>query len=116
LIRIHDGVEVPAKQFERLVFVVAWDPLSATVIGSHRKSFDDGRLESFGIVFVDSSREELAARAGAAWYRAAAFVLPNGHPLRDIIAVIPFAAVKRDDGSFAFAEGLEGSRVREGRA
>jgi hypothetical protein len=36
--------------------------------------------------------------------------------LRDTIAVIPFAAVKRHDGSFAFAEGLEGSRIREGGA
>jgi hypothetical protein len=58
----------------------------------------------------------LPKRAEAAWYRAAAFVLPNGHPLRDTIAVIPFAAVKRDDGSFAFAEGLEGSSVRDGPA
>ena len=29
---------------------------------------------------------------------------------RERLAVIPFAAVNRDDGSFAFAEGLEGSR------
>src|SRR5262249_25806576 len=27
LIRIHDGLEVPVEQFDRVVFVTAWDPL-----------------------------------------------------------------------------------------
>src|SRR5262249_9508580 len=50
LIRVHDGVEVQARQFDRLVFGVPWDALTATVIGSHKKPFDEGRLGPFGIV------------------------------------------------------------------
>lgn len=115
LIRIHDGVDAPAKQFDRLIFGVPWDALTATVIGSHRKPFDAGRLGSFAVVFVESSREELAARTADKWYRPSAFVLPDGHPLSGIIAAIPFTAVKRDDGSFEFAEGLEKSSFRDGR-
>jgi hypothetical protein len=87
--------------------VVPWDPLSATVIGSHRKSFDDGRLNSFAIVFLESSREEFAERAAKEWYTTAAFVLPDGHPLRGAIAAVPFVAIGRVGGSFEFAEGVE---------
>jgi hypothetical protein len=111
LIRVHDGVEMRANQFGRLVFGVPWDPLSAAMIGSHRKSFDDGRLGSFGIVFLESSREGLAERAAKAWYRTVAFVLPDGHPLRDAVAVVPFVAMGRDGGAFEFAEGVEASSL-----
>jgi hypothetical protein len=96
LIRVHDGVEMRANQFGRLVFGVPWDPLSAAMIGSHRKSFDDGRL---------------AERAAKARYRTVAFVLPDGHPLRDAVAVVPFVAMGRDGGAFEFAEGVEASSL-----
>jgi hypothetical protein len=113
LTRIHDGAEVSARAFDRLVFVEPWDPLSATVIGSHRRPFDAGRLRSFGIVFLSTGRADFASRVAAAWYNAVAYVLDENDPLREQVAIVPFAAVKNADGSFAFAEGLDGSSFRE---
>jgi hypothetical protein len=111
--RLHDGAEVAAAAFERLLFVEAWDVLSATAQGSHRKPFEEGLLGSFGIVFV-STTPQRAARAKPEWYWRVAFELVEGHPLRDAISVIPFMAVRGADGTLTFHEGLEGCRYRGG--
>jgi hypothetical protein len=113
LTRVHDGREMPASGFDRLVFVEPWDPLSASVIGSHRRPFEGGRLGTFGIVFVSGARDDLASRVEAAWYKPVAFVLSTADPLRAEIAIVPFAAVRGRDGSLTFGEGLDGSCFRE---
>src|SRR5262249_10227101 len=81
--RIHDGAEVPARPFDRLVFVEPWDPLSMSVIGSHRRPFDAGRLRSFGIVFLSTARADFASHVAAAWYNTVAYLLKENDPLRD---------------------------------
>jgi hypothetical protein len=111
LTRVHDGAEVGARAFDRLVFVEPWDPLSATVIGSHRRPFEAGRLPSFGIVFISTARADFVSRVAQAWYKTVAFVLTDD-TFRERIASVPFAAVKAADGSVMFFEGLDGSSFR----
>jgi hypothetical protein len=111
--RLDDGAEIASAGFERLLFVEAWDVLSASARASHMQPFEDGLLGSFGIVFVTTTPQPLA-RAKSDWYWPVAFELVEGHPLRDAIAVIPFVAVKGVHGTLTFHEGLEGCRYRGG--
>jgi hypothetical protein len=111
--RLHDGAEIASAGFDRLLFVEAWDVLSASARGSHMKPFEDGLLGSFGIVFVTTTPQP-PERAKSDWYWPVAFELVEGHPLRDAIAVIPFVAVRGAGGTLTFHEGLEGCRYRGG--
>jgi hypothetical protein len=90
-----------------LLFANIWEPYSAKTIGALKQRMDAGRVSTFGIVFVENTREEGMDGKRKAWYFPNAWTLaPASAELKRLIARVPFHVFVGACGEFEqIAEG-----------
>jgi hypothetical protein len=89
-VRSGEARALPSFAGGILLFATTWEPYSATTLGSLRPEVEAGRVNPFGVVLFENTRDEVAASKAEAWYFAHAFVLaPPSEALRPLVARVP---------------------------
>lgn len=111
LVRVPTGESVTLSEFAPgvLLFGTMWDTYSAKTIGGMKQSVDAGQVASFGVVFFENSRGDVAEVKRSSWYFPHALVLDQpSASLRAQIGRVPFRVFVGPSGQV--------ERIQEGKA
>ena len=111
LVRSNSGETATLSAFNGgvLLFATLWEPYSAKTIGALKQGIDGGRVDKFGVVLFENSREEIAQNKEESWYFPNAWSLaPSSGDLKPLICRVPFHVFVGPDGKV--------ERIAEGKA
>ena len=90
-----------------LMLCTTWETFSAKSIGSLKKMIDSGYRGKVGVLFYESSIDEIKTAKIKSWYYNFAYVLSTeSYSLRDKINMVPIKMLKEKTGNYLIIDGV----------